>query len=79
MIYVDNIMVVYVVSVELHKVHTQEYKCNMGKNKIFVLELLDIDEVACFDEGVLACLDNSNKNDLDGYFLHENPLEYILE
>ena len=30
----------------------------MGKNKIFVLELLDIDEVACFDEGVLACLDN---------------------
>ena len=29
--------------------------------------------------GLLACLDNDNKDDFDGDFLHAHPLEGILE
>ena len=59
----------------------------MGTNKFVVVECLDKYEVACcdedfgisFDEGVLACLDNNNKRDFDGDFLHSHPLEYLLD
>ena len=59
----------------------------MDTKKLGVVELLDKDEVECgdgdvvewLDEGVLACLDNNNKDDFDVYFLHAPPLEYILE
>ena len=43
MIYVDNIIGVYVGSVELHKVHMLEYKCNMDTNKLSVVEFSDKD------------------------------------
>ena len=82
MMYVDNLRVVYRGSVELHKVHT-----NIDTPKIGVDGCLDKDEVkccdedmvACLDEGVLAFLDKNNKDDFDVYFIHEHPLEYLLE
>ena len=39
----------------------------------------DEDIVACLNEGVLSCLDKNNKDDFDVYFLHANPLEYLIE
>ena len=59
----------------------------METNKLGMMELLDKDEaeccdediVACFDEGVLEFLDNNNKDDFDGDFIHANPLEYLLD
>ena len=53
MMYVYNLRVVYGVSVEIHKVHTQEYKCNMDTRKLGEVELLDKDEVECCDEDVV--------------------------
>ena len=50
MMYVDNLRMVFWVSVELHKLHTYEYKCIMDTNKVGVVELLDNNKVACFDE-----------------------------
>ena len=87
MLYIDNLRMVYGGSVELHKVHTYEYKCNMNTNKLGVVELLDKYEVECcdkdfvawLDEGVLACLDKNNKDYLYIYILHAHPLEYLLE
>ena len=38
MMYVDDLMLVYVGSVELHKVHTQEYNCNKDTQKLGVAE-----------------------------------------
>ena len=82
MMYVDDLMVLYVGSVELHKVNTYEQKCNMETNKLGVVECLDEyqvafcdeDVLACFGQGVLACLDNNNKDGFYGYFLHEHSL-----
>ena len=54
MMYVDNLMVVYVGSVELYKVYTQEQNYNMYKNKLGVVECLDRDEAACCDANVVA-------------------------
>ena len=59
----------------------------MDTNKLVVVECLDKyevvrcdeDVVKCFDESVLACLDNNNKDDFDGDFLHASPLEKIIE
>ena len=31
--------------------------------------------VACLDKGVFTYLDKNNKDNFDGYFLHEHPLE----
>ena len=53
MMYVDDPMLVYVGTVELHKVHNQEQKCKYGK-KLGVAECLDKDEVECCDEYVVA-------------------------
>ena len=55
----------------------------MDTNNLFVVECLDKYEVACcdedvaefFDDVVLACLDNKNKDDFDGDYLHAHPLE----
>ena len=68
---------VYGGSVELHKVHTYYYKCNMETNKLVVVKCLDKYEVACYDadvlaclyEDVLGCLDKNKKHDFDIYFL----------
>ena len=35
--------------------------------------------VSILDEGVLACLDKKDKDDVDVYFIHAHPLEWILE
>ena len=35
--------------------------------------------VVCLDDGVLACLDNNDKDYFNAYFIHAQPLEYILE
>ena len=86
MMYVDNLMLVYVGSVELHQVHMLEQKWNMYTNKLGVVKLLDKYEVECFDEdvvvyfyeGVLACFDNNNKDGFDVCFLQAHPLEYLL-
>ena len=59
----------------------------MDTNKTNVVQLLDKDEVeygdeylmAWSDEGVLACLDNNDKDGFGVYFVHAHPLEYILE
>ena len=59
----------------------------MDTNKLSVVECLDKDEaewcdedvVVCFDQGVLTCLDNNNKDDFDRGFLHAHPLEQLLE
>ena len=56
MMHVDNLRLVYVSSAELHKVHTQYQKCNMDKNKLGVVEFLDKDEVACYDDDVVEFL-----------------------
>ena len=70
MIWIDSSRVVYRGIVELHKVHRYEYKFNMDKNKLGLVECLDKDEVACcdedvvarLDEGVLVCLYKSTKD-----------------
>ena len=59
----------------------------MNTNKLSLVQFLDKyemvccdeDVVACLDEGVLPCLDNNNKDDFDVYFIHEHPLEQLLE
>ena len=59
----------------------------MDTNKLVMLECLDKYGVACSDEdvvvcldgGVLACLYNNDKDDIYVDFLHEQPLEYLLE
>ena len=33
--------------------------------------------MSCFDEGLLAFLDNNNKDSFDEDFLHLHPLEYL--
>ena len=38
----------------------------------------DEDVVSCFDEGVLECLYNNNKDDFDGYFSMSNPCKILL-
>ena len=55
----------------------------MDTGKLSVVECLEKDEVvfcnnyvvACLDEGVVACLDNNNKDDFDADFLLAQPLE----
>ena len=55
----------------------------MDTKKLVVVECLDKYEVACadedvgayLDEGVLACLDNNNRDDFDVDFLYAHPLE----
>ena len=87
MMYVDNQMVLCVGSVELYKVHTQQYKHNMYTNKLGVVKCLDKCEVArcdkdvviLLDEGVLTCLDKNNQDDFDRDFIHAHPLENIYE
>ena len=39
----------------------------------------DEDVVELFDEGVLAYLDNNDKDYFDVDFLHSHPLEYLLD
>ena len=50
MMYLDNLRMLYGDSVELHKAHTYDYKCNTDTQKLGVVELLDKYEVACGDE-----------------------------
>ena len=57
MMYVDNVMVAFVDSAEIHKVHMQEQNCNMDTKKLGVVEYLDKYEVVCCDEYVVACFD----------------------
>ena len=40
MMYIDKLRIAYMISVELHKVHTSESKCNMNTNKLGVVECL---------------------------------------
>ena len=54
MMYVNNLVVVFVGSVELRKVHTQEQNLNMDTHKLGVVEFLNTDEEACCDEDVMA-------------------------
>ena len=87
MIYVDNLRMVYGGTVELHKLHMSEQKCNMDTHKLGVVEFLDKYEVkfcdeyvvACLDEGVLVCLDNNNEDDFDVDFILAYLLEQLLE
>ena len=59
----------------------------MDTHKFGVVEYLDKDEVAFDDEdvvtwsyeGVLACLDNDDKENFNAYFIYTLPLEYLLE
>ena len=51
----------------------------MVMNKLGVMLCLDKYVMTCSYEGVVACLDNNNKNDFDVGFLHVHPLEYIIE
>ena len=59
----------------------------MYTKKLVMEELLDKDQVVCsdegvvsiLDEGVLVCLDKKDKDDVDVYFIHAHPLEWILE
>ena len=57
MVYVNNLRMVYDSGLQLHKVHTYKYKCNINMNRLGVVAFLDKDVVAYFDEGVVACLD----------------------
>ena len=57
----------------------------MYKNKLVVVACLEMDKVACYDEdvvaylygGVVACLDNNNKDDFDVDFILARPLELL--
>ena len=54
----------------------------MDTNKLVVVEWLDKNEVAYYDEDIIACLyegmlawlDKNNKDGFNGYFLHTPPL-----
>ena len=87
MVYVDNPRMINGGSVELHKVHTQQQKCNLDTQKLGVVECLDKYEVTCcdedvvvfLDEGVVKCLDNKNKDNFNISFFLEHLLGYIIE
>ena len=77
---------VYVDSLQLHKLHKQEKKCNTDMNKYGVVAYLDNDVLEFLGGGMVSCLFNDNKDKFDvdirnrldgcfGYFLLVHPLE----
>ena len=80
LVYINNLRKLYEGGVKLHKVHTQEWKYNMYKKDLGMLACLDKYVVACCAEGVVARLDNNNKEDLMWNFsLHTSWNSFLRE
>ena len=78
-LYVDNLRMIYGDSVEIHKVHKYEQKCNMDTHKPGVVEFLDNYEVTRGNKDVVACLDKNDSDNFNVDFLHAQTLEQIIE